>query len=103
MGVIAILLFTQGLVRPFYVILMAQAAIALRTWFGGWRIVHTNGMKIMKLRPFGGFNAETAAASTLFAAASPEVPVSTTHTIAGAIIGVGATRRLSAVCWGSCW
>ncbi len=105
MGVIAVLLFTQGLLGPvffvpFYVILMAHAAIALGTWFGGWRIVHTMGMKITKLRPFGGFSAEAAAASTLFATASLGVPVSTTHTIAGAIIGVGATRRLSAVRWG---
>lgn len=105
MGIIAVLLFTQGLLGPvfyvpFYVILMAHAAIALGTWFGGWRIVHTMGMKITKLRPFGGFSAETAAASTLFATASLGVPVSTTHTIAGAIIGVGATRRLSAVRWG---
>jgi inorganic phosphate transporter, PiT family len=105
MGIIAVLLFTQGLIGPvffvpFYVILMAHAAIALGTWFGGWRIVHTMGMKITKLRPFGGFSAETAAASTLFATASLGVPVSTTHTIAGAIIGVGATRRLSAVRWG---
>jgi len=105
MGIIAVLLFTQGLIGPvffvpFYVILMAHAAIALGTWFGGWRIVHTMGMKITKLRPFGGFSAETAAASTLFATASLGIPVSTTHTIAGAIIGVGATRRLSAVRWG---
>ncbi len=105
MGIIAVLLFTQGLLGPvffvpFYVILMAHGAIALGTWFGGWRIVHTMGMKITKLRPFGGFSAETAAASTLFATASLGVPVSTTHTIAGAIIGVGATRRLSAVRWG---
>src|SRR5881296_2922467 len=105
MGIIAVLLFTQGLLGPvffvpFYVILMAHAAIALGTWFGGWRIVHTMGMKITKLRPFGGFSAETAAASTLFATASLGIPVSTTHTIAGAIIGVGATRRLSAVRWG---
>ncbi len=105
MGVIAVLLFTQGLIGPvffvpFYVILMAHGAIALGTWFGGWRIVHTMGMKITKLKPFSGFSAETAAASTLFATASLGVPVSTTHTIAGAIIGVGATRRLSAVRWG---
>src|SRR2546422_10653090 len=105
MGIIAVLLFTQGYLGPvffvpFYVILMAHAAIALGTWFGGWRIVHTMGMRITKLRPFGGFSAETAAASTLFATASLGIPVSTTHTIAGAIIGVGATRRLSAVRWG---
>src|SRR2546425_8653610 len=105
MGIVAVLLFTQGLIGPvffvpFYVILMAHAAIALGTYFGGWRIVHTMGMKITKLHPFGGFSAETAAASTLFATASLGIPVSTTHTIAGAIIGVGATRRLSAVRWG---
>ncbi len=105
MGIIAVLLFTQNLIGPvffvpFYVILAAHAAIALGTYFGGWRIVHTMGMKITKLHPFSGFSAETAAASTLFATASLGVPVSTTHTIAGAIIGVGATRRLSAVRWG---
>ncbi len=105
MGIIAVLLFTEGFLGPvffvpFYVVLMAHAAIAAGTWFGGWRIVHTMGMKITKLRPFSGFSAEAAAASTLFATAHFGVPVSTTHTIAGAIIGVGATRRLSAVRWG---
>ncbi len=105
MGIIAALLFAQGLLGPtffvpFYVILMAGAAMGLGTYFGGWRIVRTMGMKITKLHPFGGFSAETAAASTLFATASLGVPVSTTHTIAGAIIGVGSTRRLSAVRWG---
>ncbi len=104
MGVIAVLLFTKGLIGPvffvpFYVILMAHAAIALGTYFGGWRIVRTMGMKITKLAPFGGFSAETAAASALFLTAHLGIPVSTTHTIAGAIIGVGATRRLSAVRW----
>lgn len=105
MGIIAALLFAQGLLGPafyvpFYVIVMAGVAMGLGTWFGGWRIVRTMGMKITKLHPFGGFSAETAAASTLFATASLGIPVSTTHTIAGAIIGVGATRRLSAVRWG---
>ena len=105
MGIIAVLLFTQGLLGPafyvpYYVILMAHAAIALGTYFGGWRIVRTMGMRITKLTPFGGFNAETAAASALFLTAHFGIPVSTTHTIAGAIIGVGATRRLSAVRWG---
>ncbi len=104
MGIIAVLLFTQGLIGPvfyvpFYVILMAHAAIAAGTYMGGWRIVRTMGMRITKLAPFGGFSAETAAASTLFLTARMGVPVSTTHTIAGAIIGVGATRRLSAVRW----
>ncbi len=105
MGIIAALLFAQGLLGPtffvpFYVIIMAGVAMGLGTWFGGWRIVRTMGMKITKLHPFGGFSAETAAASTLFATASLGIPVSTTHTIAGAIMGVGATRRLSAVRWG---
>ena len=105
MGIIAVLLFTKGLIGPvffvpFYVILMAHAAIALGTYFGGWRIIRTMGMKLTKLAPFGGFSAETAAASTLFLTANLGIPVSTTHTIAGAIIGVGATRRLSAVRWG---
>jgi inorganic phosphate transporter, PiT family len=105
MGIIAVLLFTEGMLGPvffvpFYVILLAHAAIALGTYFGGWRIVRTMGMRITKLTPFGGFNAETAAASTLFLTAHLGIPVSTTHTIAGAIIGVGATRRLSAVRWG---
>src|SRR5713226_9205733 len=84
MGIIAALLFAMG----------------FGTYFGGWRIVRTMGMKITKLHPFGGFSAETAAASTLFATASLGIPVSTTHTIAGAIMGVGSTRRLSAVRWG---
>lgn len=104
MGVIALLLFTEGLVGPvffvpFYVVLMAHAAIALGTYFGGWRIVRTMGMKITKLTPFGGFSAETSAASMLFLTAHLGIPVSTTHTIAGAIIGVGITRRVSAVRW----
>src|SRR6266566_3290121 len=105
MGIIAALLFAQGLLGavffvPFYVILMAGTAMGLGTYFGGWRIVRTMGMKITKLQPFGGFSAETAAATTLFATASLGIPVSTTHTIAGAIMGVGSTRRLSAVRWG---
>ena len=105
MGIIAALLFAQGLlgavfVVPFYVILMAGTAMGLGTYFGGWRIVRTMGMKITKLQPFGGFSAEAAAATTLFATASLGIPVSTTHTIAGAIMGVGSTRRLSAVRWG---
>jgi len=104
MGVIALLLFTEGLIGPvffvpFYVVLMAHAAIALGTYFGGWRIIRTMGMKITKLTPFGGFSAETSAASMLFLTAHLGIPVSTTHTIAGAIIGVGITRRVSAVRW----
>ena len=82
------------------IVLMAHAAIALGTLSGGWRIVHTLGSKITKLQPVGGFSAETGAAITLFGTASLGIPVSTTHTITGAIIGVGATNRPSAVRWG---
>lgn len=82
------------------IILAAHTAIALGTYFGGWRIVHTMGSRITKLKPVGGFCAETAGAITLFSTALAGIPVSTTHTITGAIIGVGATTRLSAVRWG---
>jgi PiT family inorganic phosphate transporter len=82
------------------IILGANVAMGLGTYFGGWRIVHTMGSKITKLRPIGGFCAETAGAITLFATAAAGIPVSTTHTITGAIVGVGATQRLSAVRWG---
>jgi inorganic phosphate transporter, PiT family len=82
------------------IILSAHAAIALGTYFGGWRIVHTMGSKITKLKPVGGFCAEGAGAITLFFLAKKGIPVSTTHTITGAIIGVGSTTRLSAVRWG---
>jgi PiT family inorganic phosphate transporter len=87
---------------PFHwpIILAAHTAIALGTYFGGWRIVHTMGSRITKLRPVGGFCAETTGAITLFATALAGIPVSTTHTITGAIVGVGATTRLSAVRWG---
>jgi PiT family inorganic phosphate transporter len=85
---------------PLWVVLSAHAAIGLGTLSGGWRIVHTMGSKITKLRPVGGFCAETAGAATLFGATLTGIPVSTTHTITGAIVGVGATRRLSAVKWG---
>jgi inorganic phosphate transporter, PiT family len=85
---------------PPWVILMCGAAIALGTMSGGWRIVHTMGMKITKLKPPGGFSAETAGAITLIGVSLFGIPVSTTHTITGAIVGVGATRRLSAVRWG---
>ncbi len=85
---------------PLAVVLAAHAAIALGTLSGGWRIVHTMGSKITKLRPIGGFCAETGAALTLAYATLTGTPVSTTHTITGAIVGVGATRRLSAVKWG---
>ena len=105
MGIIAALLFASGyLGREFYVptwvILSAHAAIALGTLAGGWRIVKTMGMRITKLKPVGGFCAETAGAATLIFTAVAGIPVSTTHTITGAIAGVGATTRLSAVRWG---
>jgi PiT family inorganic phosphate transporter len=104
MGIIAGVLFTAGYLKafeiPFWVIIAAHVAIALGTLSGGWRIVHTMGSKITKLQPFGGFAAETAGAITLFTASSLGIPVSTTHTITGAIVGVGAVRRLSAVRWG---
>ncbi|MDP9360212.1 MAG: inorganic phosphate transporter [Acidobacteriota bacterium] len=104
MGIIAGVLFTAGYMKtfmiPIWVILAAHSAIALGTLSGGWRIIHTMGSKITKLQPVGGFAAETAGAFTLFFASSFGIPVSTTHTITGAIVGVGATRRLSAVRWG---
>src|SRR6266403_3280737 len=111
MGIIAGALFTAGYMTPdeithewgrykWFIILSAHTAIALGTYFGGWRIVHTMGSKITKLRPLGGFCAETAGAITLFATALAGIPVSTTHTITGAIVGVGAVHRLSAVRWG---
>ena len=108
MGIIAGVLFTAGYLQkvngnlpiPIWVILAAHSAIALGTLSGGWRIIHTMGSKITRLQPVGGFAAETAGAITLFLASFLGVPVSTTHTITGAIVGVGATRRLSAVRWG---
>ncbi len=111
MGIIATALFGSGyLTRSelagswgrfhWPIILAAHAAIALGTYFGGWRIVHTMGSRITKLKPVGGFCAETAGAITLFSASLAGIPVSTTHTITGAIVGVGATTRLSAVRWG---
>jgi len=104
MGIIAGVLFAGGYISSFridsWVILMANAAIALGTLSGGWRIIHTMGSKITKLQPVGGFAAETAGAISLFTATALGVPVSTTHTITGAIIGVGSIRRLSAVRWG---
>jgi inorganic phosphate transporter, PiT family len=104
MGIIAGVLFAGGYISAFridvWVILMAHAAIALGTLSGGWRIIHTMGSKITKLQPVGGFAAEAAGAVSLFTATHLGVPVSTTHTITGAIIGVGSIRRLSAVRWG---
>src|SRR6185312_3815030 len=82
------------------IIIAAQVSIALGTYFGGWRIVRTMGSRITKLKPYGGFCAETAGAITLFSASLAGIPVSTTHTITGAIVGVGSTTRLSAVRWG---
>jgi PiT family inorganic phosphate transporter len=85
---------------PVWIILSAHAAIALGTATGGWRIVRTMGTRITKLKPFSGFCAETGAALTLFGASHWGIPVSTTHTITGAIVGVGAAQRFSAVRWG---
>ena len=85
---------------PMWVVLSCYAAMAAGTMFGGWRIVKTMGQKITKLKPVGGFCAETGGALTLFFATALGVPVSTTHTITGAIVGVGSTQRASAVCWG---
>ena len=104
MGIIAGVLFAGGYLETFridmWVVLSAHAAIALGTLSGGWRIIHTMGSKITKLQPVGGFAAETAGAISLFTATHLGVPVSTTHTITGAIIGVGSIKRLSAVRWG---
>jgi PiT family inorganic phosphate transporter len=105
MGIIAVLLFSQGHLGsefyvPFWVVISCQAAMGLGTLMGGWRIVHTMGSKITRLTPMQGFCAETGGAITLFVATWLGIPVSTTHTITGAIIGVGAARRTSAVRWG---
>ncbi|HEX6501746.1 MAG TPA: anion permease [Terriglobales bacterium] len=111
MGIVAGALYTAGIMSKedmvgnwgnyhWPIILAAHAAIALGTYFGGWRIVHTMGQRITKLKPVGGFCAETAGALTLFGTALAGIPVSTTHTITGAIVGVGAVHRLSAVRWG---
>jgi PiT family inorganic phosphate transporter len=105
MGIIAVLLFSQGHLGhefhvPLWVVLACQSAMALGTLFGGWRIVHTMGSKITRLNPMQGFCAEAGGAMTLFLATWLGVPVSTTHTITGAIVGVGAARRVSAVRWG---
>jgi PiT family inorganic phosphate transporter len=104
MGIIAVLLYSQGYLGsefavPFWVVLACQASMALGTLMGGWRIVRTMGLRITKLTPMQGFCAETSGAATLFMATFLGVPVSTTHTITGAIVGVGAARRASAVRW----
>jgi PiT family inorganic phosphate transporter len=105
MGIIAILLYKAGYLGdtfyvPLVVVIGCHAAIALGTLFGGWRIVKTMGMRMTRLKPIGGFCAEGAGALTLFMVTFLGIPVSTTHTITGAIVGVGATNRLSAVRWG---
>jgi len=105
MGIVAVLLYSTGHLGstfyvPFWVIMAAHAAIALGTMAGGWRIVKTMGMRITKLRPVGGFCAETAGAITLIGTALGGIPVSTTQTISGSIMGVGAIQRFSAVRWG---
>lgn len=111
MGIVAGALYTAGLMSRadmagnwgkfhYWIIIAANGAIAAGTYLGGWRIVHTMGSKITKLKPFGGFCAESAGALTLFGTAMAGIPVSTTHTITGAIVGVGAVHRLSAVRWG---
>jgi PiT family inorganic phosphate transporter len=111
MGIIAGALYTGGFMSKsdmlgnwgtlhWPIILAAHAAIAAGTYLGGWRIVKTMGQKITKLKPVGGFCAESAGAITLFATALAGIPVSTTHTITGAIVGVGAVHRASAVRWG---
>jgi PiT family inorganic phosphate transporter len=104
MGIIWLLLISAGMTTrdhlPTWVIVSCYLAIALGTMFGGWRIVKTMGQKITKLRPVGGFAAETGGAITLFLASSLGIPVSTTHTITGAIVGVGAAQRARAVRWG---
>jgi len=105
MGIITVLLYSQNLLAggfyvPFWVVLSCQAAMALGTLAGGWRIVRTMGSRITHLTPMQGFCAETGGALALFGATWLGVPVSTTHTITGAIVGVGAARRVSAVRWG---
>ncbi|OPY88898.1 MAG: Low-affinity inorganic phosphate transporter 1 [Smithella sp. PtaU1.Bin162] len=105
MGIIAMALFSKGLLGntfyiPLWVIIACYTVISLGTMFGGWRIVKTMGTKITALQPIGGFSAETAAACSIIGASIAGIPVSTTHTITGAIVGVGATKRLSAVRWG---
>jgi len=105
MGIIAIVLYSKGLIGPvfhipFWVVFACYTVIAMGTLSGGWRIVKTMGTKITKLQPIGGFCAELASAVSIIGASLGGIPVSTTHTIAGAIMGVGATRRLTAVRWG---
>lgn len=107
MGIITVLLFSNGLIKefyvPFWVIISCHIAIALGTLAGGWKVIRTLGMRVTKLRPFNGFSAEFSAALTLFGASSLGIPVSTTHTITGAIIGVGSIQNFSAIKWGIAW
>ncbi|MGB9664080.1 MAG: inorganic phosphate transporter [Ignavibacteria bacterium] len=104
MGIIAVLLYSNGLLKefyvPFWVVISCHIAIALGTLTGGWKVIRTLGMRVTKLRPFHGFSAEFSAALTLFGASSFGIPVSTTHTITGSIIGVGSIQNFSAVKWG---
>src|SRR4029079_10894150 len=105
MGIIAVLLYSQGYLGtkfyvPFWVVIACQAAMAIGTLFGGWRIVHTMGSKITRLTPVQGWCAETGGSIMLFAATELGIPVSTTHTITGCIIGVGAAKKVRAVRWG---
>jgi PiT family inorganic phosphate transporter len=105
MGIIASLLFSAGLLGekffvPFWVVIACHSAIALGTMFGGWRIVKTMGQKVAKLKPIDGFCAEAAASVMLFVSTGFGIPVSTTHTITGAITGIGSLKRISAVRWG---
>lgn len=104
-GIITVVLFANGLIGsefivPFWVIIVSYTVIALGTLFGGWKVINTLGMRVTKLTPFGGFSAESSAGLTIMGATIFGIPVSTTHTITGAIIGVGATKSLSAVRWG---
>lgn len=104
-GIITVVLFTNGILGdtfyiPFYIIILSYSVIAFGTMVGGWKVIKTLGMRVTKLTPFGGFSAETAAGLTIVGATIFGIPVSTTHTITGSIIGVGAVKGLSAVRWG---
>ncbi|HSD62379.1 MAG TPA: inorganic phosphate transporter, partial [Ignavibacteriaceae bacterium] len=104
-GIIAVVLFTNGVLGrtfyiPFWVEIMSYSVIALGTLVGGWKVIRTLGMRVTKLTPFGGFSAETASGLTISLASIWGIPVSTTHTITGAIIGVGSIKGFSAVRWG---
>ena len=104
-GIITVVLFTNGILGdtfyiPFYIIILSYSVIAFGTMIGGWKVIKTLGMRVTKLTPFGGFSAETSAGLTIIGATIFGIPVSTTHTITGSIIGVGAVKGLSAVRWG---